>query len=584
MRKILLFLSLIFIMALPCLAAEPELRGTWVSTVYNLDYPSNRGLSQTQLKKEADEIIGSAAEMGLNAIFLQVRPECDAIYPSQIFPWSQYLSGTQGTAPDGNFDALEYFINAAHYHKIQLHAWINPYRITVSAYDTLEEGIASLSENHPAKLNPHWILYGNDKKLYLDPAIPEVQQLILDGIEEIAKNYNVDGIHLDDYFYPDGGFDDSASFKTYGSSFDNIEDFRRNNVNKIVKALYSICKQNNLTFGISPFGIWANSTHNELGSLTAGNQSYYSHYADSRLWVKEGWLDYIAPQLYWAIGSYEGEFEKLLLWWRDTVSGTGVNLYIGLAAYRSADSTNDSTWYNGREIIQQLKMLDMYGQTNGVIFFRHGTLMQCNNLYNYLDANYTYPLPEIGDPIFIKNSRQINIISPQKGSKTVSNIGFDVECSAPNGSLVYAVSDNSFSSLTRKGNSYVGEISSKAKGGMLFICDRNGFLSIKAVGTSILSSKKINSLVNIDWHEKEGYTILTFYTKYPAAAHTYIKNGYVNLEISPARVGLVFECDNISTMVCEKLDGYVKYIFDMYTPPNECYVKEYNNRIEVYIK
>ncbi len=584
MRKIFLFVVLIIILALPCLAAEPEMRGTWVSTVYNLDYPSSSGLSQTQLKAEIDKIIDSTAEMGLNTIFLQVRPTCDAIYPSGIFPWSKYISGQQGVAPDGEFDTLDYFINAAHSQGIELHAWINPYRVTVSAFESLEEGMASLSDNNPAKNNPQWVLYGNDKKLYLDPALPEVQQLILDGIDEIAQNYAVDGIHLDDYFYPDGGFDDSKSFEVYGGIFENIDDFRRDNVNRIVKKIHSLCKEHELTFGISPFGIWANYIYNELGSLTAGNQSYYTHYADTRLWVKEGWLDYIAPQLYWAIGASEGEFEQLLIWWRDTVSGTGVDLYIGLAAYRLTDATQGSEWYNGDEIIRQLKMMDMYGQTDGVIFFRHQSLTQCDNLSDYLDRNYTYPLPKIDDPIFIQNSRTIEVHSPQHSSRKISGVSFNVSCSAPNGSVVHAVTDDRHSQLIRKGSDYYGELQSDSRGGILFICDRNGFLSIKAVGTSLLSSKKENSLVNIDWQTIDGFTMLTFYTKYPAAANCHIDNGYVNLEIAPARVGLVFECDNISTMICEKLSGYVKYVFDMYTPPSECYVKEYDDRIEVYIK
>ena len=584
LKKIFLFFTLLFMLALPCLAAEPEVRGTWVSTVYNLDYPSNSGLSQTQLKEEIDDIISSTAEMGLNTIFLQVRPTCDAIYPSKIFPWSKYISGQQGVAPDGNFDVLDYFINTAHSRGIELHAWINPYRVTVSAFDSFDDGMASLSNDNPAKMNPQWVLFGTDKKLYLDPALPEVQQLILDGIKEIAQNYAVDGIHLDDYFYPDGGFDDSKSFERYGSAFENIDDFRRDNVNRIVKELHSLCKDYDLTFGISPFGIWANYIYNELGSLTAGNQSYYSHYADTRLWVKEGWLDYIAPQLYWAIGASEGEFEQLLLWWRDTVSGTGVDLYIGLAAYRLMDASEDSEWYNGDEIIRQLKMMDMYAQTDGVIFFRHQSLEQSDQLSSYLDRSYTYPLPHIGDPIFIQNSITIDVNSPKYSSRKVSKVSFDISCSAPNGSTVYVVADSYHTKLARKGNSYHGELQSNKSGGILFICDRNGFLSIKGIGVSLLSSQKENSLVNIDWQIKDDFTMLTFYTKYPAAANCYIKSGYVNLDIAPARVGFVFECDTISTMICEKLNGYVKYVFDMYTPPSECYVKEYDNRIEVYIK
>lgn len=560
------------------------MRGVWVSTVYNLDYPSSQNMTQEQLKKEIDDIVYSVADAGLNTIFLQVRPECDAIYPSEIFPWSKYISGAQGVAPEGNFDSLAYFISAAHLRGIELHAWINPYRVTVSSFKTIEDGLSSLCESHPAKQNPQWVKHGFDQKLYFDPAIPEVRKLIIDGIIELAENYDIDGIHLDDYFYPEGAFDDYVSFQKYGNTFTDIEDFRRNNVNIIVQEIYSTCKKYDLVFGISPFGIWANFIYNELGSLTAGNQSYYSHYADSRLWVKEGWVDYIAPQLYWAIGSDEGEFEKLFLWWRDIVSGTGVDLYIGLASYRSIDASVDSLWYDGAEIIRQLKMIDMYGQTDGVIFFRYQSLVQSDTLKTYTAQNFTYPLPEVKNPIFFKGSKSFNIETPTRQSRVVSNIYFDVICSAPANSLVYTLTDFETTHMKKTEKGLYTQTKITDEHGITFICDRNGFISIKSIGVNLLSSEYKNSLVDIDWRSEGGYTILTFYTDYPAAAKAYIDGDYSYLEISPARVGLIFECDNIRSMVCEKLNGYVRYIFDMDIIPAQCYAVEYDDKIEVYIK
>ena len=584
MRKVFIFFLLIFIISLPCFAAEPESRGVWVSTVYNLDYPSNSSLTQEQMKKEIDNIVYSAANAGLNTIFLQVRPECDAIYPSTIFPWSKYISGNQGQSPDGNFDSLAYFIETSHLRGIELHAWINPYRVTVSSFETIEDGLNSLHETNPAKINPNWVMHGNDKKLYFDPALPEVRKLIIDGITELADNYDIDGIHLDDYFYPDDGFNDIESFNKYGQAFENIEDFRRDNVNKIVQEISETCNTYDLMFGISPFGIWANYVNNELGSTTNGNQSYYSHYADSRLWVKEGWVDYIAPQLYWAIGSDEGEFERLLLWWRDTVSGTGVDLYIGLASYRSLDANADSIWYNGSEIIRQLKMIDMYGQTSGVIFFRYQSLIQSNSLSSYTSEFFTYPIPHIGNPVFLKNSRSLNIISPTKNERVVSQIGYETVCNASPQSLIYVYTDTETVPLRRNTEGMHNIVKSEKSNGFLFICDRSGFVSIKSIEIELLTSDKKNALTDIDWKTENGYTIITFYTDYPATANGYIKDDYVNLEISPARVGLIFECDTIRTMVCEDLDGYIRYIFDLYEKPKECFTKEYNDRIDVYIK
>jgi len=289
-KKLILFIILTVAVSLPCYAKEPQVRGVWVSTVYNLDYPSEAGISPAQMMHEADEIITSAARAGINTIFLQVRPCCDAIYPSEIFPFSQYISGVQGQQPEGGFDPLDYFIDRCHEMGIELHAWVNPYRVTVSRFTSIEEGLATLSPAHPARLHPQWVRLGKDGRLYFDPALPEVLELITDGVREILDNYDVDGIHLDDYFYPDGGLDDSGSFELYGGGFDNIGDFRRDNVDRAVKSLHQLAEEYNTTFGISPFGIWANRMSNLSGSNTIGGQSYYDHYADTLKWIKEGWL------------------------------------------------------------------------------------------------------------------------------------------------------------------------------------------------------------------------------------------------------------------------------------------------------
>ena len=374
-RIIPCFLLLLAALTMSAAADEPDFRALWVSTVYNLDYPSQKGLSAQALQDEADALLDLAARCGLNAIVLQVRPCADSLYQSSLFPWSEYVSGTQGVAPDGGFDPLAYFIEAGHARGIEIHAWCNPYRVTRSASDTKEEALAKLAENHPARQRPELVCLHSDGCLYFDPGQPEARQLILDGMLEIVDNYDIDGLHLDDYFYPGSEFNDAETFARYGANFTDIGDFRRDAVTQFVTALYQSVKARNpdVQIGISPFGIWANQSTNPLGSNTIGSQSYYDHYADSYGWVKAGIVDYIAPQLYWPTGNREGEYAELLRWWCETVSGTDVDLYIGLAAYRLLEAEPDSPWYGTTEIESQISQL-CASDASGFLLFRAGSV------------------------------------------------------------------------------------------------------------------------------------------------------------------------------------------------------------------
>lgn len=254
-------------------SAEDEMRGIWVSTVLNLDYPSKATTSEAALKSEADSIIAECSAMGINNIFLQVRPCSDAFYKSSVYPWSKYLTGTQGTAPEGDFDPLSYWISSAHSKGIKLHAWINPYRVTKSN-DASDSEYNSLAASNPAKLHPEYIVKYSDNQYYFDPGLPEVRELLIEGALEIVKNYDVDGIHMDDYFYPGTGFNDADTYAKYGSGFSTAEDFRRNNVDLLVKELgEKIHAQDpSCIFGISPSGIWANKTTRPEGSDTGGDR------------------------------------------------------------------------------------------------------------------------------------------------------------------------------------------------------------------------------------------------------------------------------------------------------------------------
>lgn len=299
----------------PAAAAQAEradeFRAVWVATVYRLDYPSRATTDPAVLKRDADAILQGCVDMGMNAVILQVRPSADALYPSELYPWSKYLTGTQGTAPKNGFDPLAYWVERAHALGLELHAWINPFRITKGGAAEFQ----ALTADHPAKLHPDWVVeYEGD--YYFNPGLPEVREYIVRGAEELARKYDIDGIHLDDYFYPGSGFDDGAAYAKYGKGFSNIGDWRRDNVNQLVKTLgeriHAI--DPGLSYGISPSGVWADKSSLPQGSNTTGGyESYYASYADSRKWVKEGWIDYICPQIYWYIGHKSMDYALSLI-------------------------------------------------------------------------------------------------------------------------------------------------------------------------------------------------------------------------------------------------------------------------------
>jgi len=355
---------------------DGEFRAVWVTSVFNLDFPSRQGLTADEMKREIDSIVAHTAYMGLNAIIFQVRPMGDALYASDIFPWSQWLTGTQGEGIPG-FDPLQYFIEASHARNIELHAWLNPYRIIHTALNSSDPN--TLASDNPVRLNPHlavpWSTAGGNRGLFLDPGLPEARQLILDGIEEIVLRYDIDGIHFDDYFYPGPYFDDAESFARYGGDME-LGDWRRENVNILIRDIQSLIhginqQQNrNVRWGISPTAIWKNETTDPLGKpTTRGMESYYYLYADTRLWVTEGWVDYIMPQIYWYIGFEIANFEPVLNWWIDLCRGTDVNLYIGLAAWREVEGHQGSAWDG--EILRQLNMMAQSDVVGGSAFFRY---------------------------------------------------------------------------------------------------------------------------------------------------------------------------------------------------------------------
>ncbi|MEU8142403.1 family 10 glycosylhydrolase [Nonomuraea sp. NPDC048901] len=343
-----------------------QLRGMWVSSVANIDWPSSAGLSVAAQQAEFRAWLDLAVSKRMNAVFVQVRPTADAFWPSSYEPWSQWLTGTQGKDP--GYDPMAFMVAEAHARNLEFHAWFNPYRIANNADPS------KLVATHPARTHPAWrFAYGG--KLYYNPGIPEVRDFIEDAIMDAVTRYDLDGVHLDDYFYPypvsGETIPDAATYAQYGGGFGNIADWRRDNVNQLMREMDQRihAAKSWVSFGVSPFGIWRNASTDPLGSSTSGLQSYDAIYADSRLWVKQGWVDYLAPQIYWNIGYAPADYAVLTAWWSSVVRGTGAQLVVGQAAYRAGASGQDAAWQDPAELSDHLYDNRKHPEVAGDIYF-----------------------------------------------------------------------------------------------------------------------------------------------------------------------------------------------------------------------
>ncbi|MEC0708600.1 family 10 glycosylhydrolase [Bacillus haynesii] len=332
-----------------------EFRAVWIATVTNIDWPSKKGLTIEEQKAEYVKLLDDVTTMGMNAVVVQIKPAADAFYPSAYGPWSEYLTGVQGKDP--GYDPLSFLLEETHRRKLEFHAWFNPYRITMNHTD-----LNRLSQDHPARMHPDWVVaYG--RQLYYNPGIPEAQEFIVQGIAEVVKNYPVDAVHMDDYFYPykiaGVEFPDFSTYEQYGKDrFSNIEDWRRDNVNQLVKQINAAIKKEraSVKFGISPFGVWRNIADDPTGSNTAAGMTNYDDlYADTREWIRQGYIDYIAPQIYWSIGFAPASYDILVNWWKNEVSQRPVHLYIGQAAYK-INQNSDPAWSDPEEYPRQIAL------------------------------------------------------------------------------------------------------------------------------------------------------------------------------------------------------------------------------------
>ena len=328
-------------------ADSKDFRGAWISTVYSADYPSVQNNIEGQ-KTEFTQKLDKLKAVGINAVVVQIRPKGDAFYESDLNPWSAVLTGVQGKDP--GYDPMEFMIQEAHKRGMEFHAWMNPYRITTSGTD-----LAALSADNMARMHPDWIITHNGA-MYYNPAKTEVKEYIRDTVGEVVKNYDVDAVHFDDYFYP------TNYPLAEGQSRDGAEaNARRAHVNDMVRMVSQKIKEVNpkVEFGISPLGIWKNDSSDPAGSKTKGGEGYYSVYGDAKAWVENGWVDYIVPQLYWERSNAYAPYETLVKWWSDLVKGTGVTLYIGQGIYKDVVA---------KEITEQLKINES-SQAAGSVFF-----------------------------------------------------------------------------------------------------------------------------------------------------------------------------------------------------------------------
>ncbi|MEU6472899.1 family 10 glycosylhydrolase [Streptomyces massasporeus] len=348
-------------------AADSEMRGVWIASVANRDWPSKSGLTASQQRAELLTHLDTAADNRLNTVFFQVRPTADAMWPSPYEPWSQYLTGTQGKDP--GWDPLGTAVEEAHARGLQLHAWFNPYRIAVHADPS------RLAASHPARENPHWVVtYGG--KLFYNPGLPEVRAFVEDAMLDAVAKYPVDGVHFDDYFYPypvaGQTFDDDAAYDEHGGGFPDRAAWRRNNTDLLVRETADRVKEvrPGARFGISPFGVWRNAGTDPLGSDTkAGVETYDDLHADTRKWVREGWIDYIVPQLYWNIGFAAADYAKLVPWWAEVARGSSTRLYVGEALYKAGDPAQPAAWQQTGELSRHLTLAGEHAPVRGHVYF-----------------------------------------------------------------------------------------------------------------------------------------------------------------------------------------------------------------------
>ena len=393
-----------------------EFRAVWIATVANIDWPKSNIDAVEKQKADFIEILDTYKKMNYNAVIVQIRSAGDAFYPTDLAPWSRYLTGKEGKAPSPYFDPLEWMITEAHARGFEFHAWLNPYRATMDSRTEI------VSPNHDFYKHPEWMIkYGG--KYYYNPALPEVQTHLVTVVNEVVRTYDIDAIHFDDYFYPyrikGEEFNDRVSFTKYGGGL-SLEDWRRSNVNNLVKCVsYSIKNIKPwVQFGISPFGVWRNKSVDPKGSETeAGQTNYDDVYADPLAWMENNWIDYLVPQLYWSLDHPKASYSKLLKWWSENSKNTAI--YIGNGTYK-INTDSDKKWNNPYEIPNQINITRTYKNIQGNAFFSAKSFVKKNQNVAQLLLENQYKYPAL--PYAVPNSKKTLIDCPSVNSISKDSI------------------------------------------------------------------------------------------------------------------------------------------------------------------
>jgi uncharacterized lipoprotein YddW (UPF0748 family) len=483
MHLMIHYLSIVLIMLFPLTglgqgkAPKHEFRGVWVATVENIDWPSEPGLTVTKQQAEVIEILDMHQKNGMNAIILQVRPASDALYPSALEPWSKYLTGYPGKAPEPFYDPLKFWIEECHNRGMELHAWLNPYRVALD----YRQPIAG---NHIAFQHPEWILrYG--ERLYFDPGLPETRNFVTRVVADLVKRYDLDAIHFDDYFYPyplETAFPDTASFRKYNRAWPEQykADWRRENVDILIQQISKTIKQIKpwVKFGISPFGVWRNKKDDPRGSETQAEITNFDHlYANVIKWQEKGWIDYLLPQLYWQTKHPSVDFEHLVDWWEKHSYDRG--MYIGHGIYKIDSASTIPEWTLSKEMPRQIHAVRASKKIDGSAFY--SSIHFNRNLLGFQDSlqKKLYQKPALVPPMKWIDSipppvpgkpgkwfKRIHWKVPEKRNETDKPVRFAIylnkEGTPPNTDTIFAVCSKTiyqFKRMNRKRKRYEVRIS-----------------------------------------------------------------------------------------------------------------------------
>jgi uncharacterized lipoprotein YddW (UPF0748 family) len=412
----IILLLLVFANSLIAKQAFPkyEFRAAWIGTVSNIDWPSKPGLSTQQQQSEFIKRLDQLVQLGCNVAIVQIRPAADAFYPSSFEPWSRFLTGKIGQAPNPYYDVLAFMIEETHKRNIEFHAWFNPFRALTDATKNANPS------NHATKQHKDWVVnYGG--KSYFNPGIPAVRNYIQDVMLEVVRKYDIDAVHLDDYFYPyriaNVEFNDASAYHSYNPEQLNRHDWRRQNVSTFVKSLNKEIKKIKpyCKLGISPFGVWRNASVDPEGSATRGGQTCFDDlYADIRLWMEKEWIDYALPQLYWEIHHKAAAFEVLLPWWENHKYQR--HMYYGLGVYRMVNGKG--VWATEAELKNEITCIRKETSNGGFSFYS----LSCFDKLNPMVVN---AIAQTANPsiAFVPNMSWLDAIAPEipviKKSQTI---------------------------------------------------------------------------------------------------------------------------------------------------------------------